>query len=490
MLLGRIRLLEGQEALADPELTSQGANVQASHVALQSAIEVLEQASLNDTLAAQARRKSGYLSAIAYRGLGNLPAARDTLTGTTKLFSDSPEGFAAMLELAEVQLELGDAQAAASVLTDLLRAAPTPQEFHNPWLTLNDLRRRLRAAVERLGEMNQFEQAVTLSRGMYPLIPREESVTLAAGYEKAWAEMLEAQSLLPTAEDPEKLASEARLHYRGAGGMYGRLAMLHETTRQYPEHVWESAHCYLAGHDYENAVIMFREYLENDARGNRALALVGLGEGLLAREHTEEAVKAWTECIEMYPADPATYRARILSSLAYLELGNTKEAEALLRQNLDHSDLTPASLEWRDSLYALGKLLHAQGVTDAAQARSKGLDDGIAAHRDEAMEYLEKSYESFTEASRLLRWAIERHPDAPQIARGALPAGRQLPPGGRLSPGTPPRRDDRKHATFALRPGPGEIRRLAHAVHPAHRSAQQSAAGSVGTDRLGSEDSS
>ena len=209
--------------------------------------------------------------------------------------------------------------------------------------------------------------------------------------------------------------------------------LLHETSRQYPDDVWASANCYLAGHDYEHAVTMFEEYLKNESRGNRPLALVGMGEALMALEQVEEAIEAWRVCIEHYPADPATYRARILSSQAQIELANLEEAETLLRENLYHSALTPASLEWRDSLFVLGKLMHSQGMVAAAAARRAGLNDGIADDRTKAMEHLEQSYEAFNEATRLLWWAVQRHPDAPQaiearylVAESYRQAGRYL----------------------------------------------------------------
>jgi TolA-binding protein len=86
------------------------------------------------------------------------------------------------------------------------------------------------------------------------------------------------------------------------------------------------------------------------------LALVRLGEALLLENRPAEALQQFTEAINVAPADSSAYRGRILASQAHLELNDTAAAEKLLLDNLSSELLTPASLEWRDSLFALGRL--------------------------------------------------------------------------------------------------------------------------------------
>jgi tetratricopeptide (TPR) repeat protein len=57
----------------------------------------------------------------------------------------------------------------------------------------------------------------------------------------------------------------------------------------------------------------------------------------------------------------AVYAARIWCAKALQEKGELVEAEELLQENLVGSGLTPASPEWRESLFELGQLLHADG---------------------------------------------------------------------------------------------------------------------------------
>ena len=86
----------------------------------------------------------------------------------------------------------------------------------------------------------------------------------------------------------------------------------------------------------------------------------------------------------------AVYRAKLLASRAALNLGDLKQAETLLRENLNGEQLTPASKEWRDSLFALAEFLHRTS-------------------RDR-------------EAIPLLQESLQRYPDAPQaiVARYLL----------------------------------------------------------------------
>ena len=55
-------------------------------------------------------------------------------------------------------------------------------------------------------------------------------------------------------------------------------------------------------------------------------------------------------------------------------LGDLKQAEIYLQANLDGDQLTPASKEWRDSLFALGDLLHVAGRDAEAIVR---LEDAL-----------------------------------------------------------------------------------------------------------------
>jgi tetratricopeptide (TPR) repeat protein len=165
------------------------------------------------------------------------------------------------------------------------------------------------------------------------------------------------------------MRAKGRAQYRKAGQVFGQLAELEFTTRNYPDDVWQSAESYLAGHRFTEAVAALDEYLKYELRRRRPLALVNLGEALLALGRVDDALVALAECIEFYPDDAASFQARLWAARASAEKGDLAAAENLLRENLNGDLLTPESKEWRDSLFALGKLLAGAGRHVAAIER-------------------------------------------------------------------------------------------------------------------------
>ena len=85
------------------------------------------------------------------------------------------------------------------------------------------------------------------------------------------------------------------------------------------------------------------------------------------------------QCIDMYPRDVAVYQARLECVRAYIRQNRVKEAEELLLKNLTGDSLGPRSPEWRDSLFALGQLLHDTGRYEQAIAK---LEEAVIRYPD------------------------------------------------------------------------------------------------------------
>jgi TolA-binding protein len=125
--------------------------------------------------------------------------------------------------------------------------------------------------------------------------------------------------------------------------------------------LWLAADYYYLGQNYTHAARVLEEYLHYEAERRNAAALLRLGQCSLTIDKTDRAIQALEECIEMFPRDVAVYQARLECVRAYLQQNRTQEAEKLLLTNLTGDALTPQSPEWRDSLFALGQLLHDTG---------------------------------------------------------------------------------------------------------------------------------
>jgi tetratricopeptide (TPR) repeat protein len=224
-----------------------------------------------------------------------------------------------------------------------------------------------------------YEQAVQLAERLAPLFPQSQSVRLVAETYRTWArnEIRQSDTL------PEPKSSEARRRgrelYRTAGKHFEELAVLQFTARDYPDDVWQGAECFLAGHQFTAAVSMLEEYLKYELRRRRPTALVHLGEAQLALGQLDAALDVLGECIEFYPTDAAGYEARLWAARALSEKGDSQAAEKMLSENLNGESLTPDSKEWRDSLFALGKLLAEDGRHLDAIER---LEEAVARYPD------------------------------------------------------------------------------------------------------------
>jgi TolA-binding protein len=326
--------------------------------------------------------QASYLSGLCHAELGNLPAALEAFRGVRRSYPDSAESFAAGFMEAELISQHLPEQSPLPSYVRAMSEAGDPAYFNNPWIKLEDLRRRTLVAYQQILERGQFEDAAKLSAAMAAVFPAPQQAQLVAELHRDWGLSIAASAEKAPLVEREPLLLAGREKMRLAAKSYATLAQLRILTRDYPDDVWASAECYLAGHDFVLATSALREYLKNEVRRRRPMALVNLGEALLAQGDLVGAIAALRECIEFYPQDSASFRARLLSSRCHVEQGDAKTAVELLQQNLEGDYLTPESREWRDSLFALGKLLYAD------------------ARYPEAIERLEE--------------AVERYPDVKQ----------------------------------------------------------------------------
>ena len=101
--------------------------------------------------------------------------------------------------------------------------------------------------------------------------------------------------------------------------------------------------------------------MRNELRRRRAGALLNARRSPPDVGRNRQGSVALQECTDRYSTDPASYSARLLMAKALEEKGDAAKAEPLLRANLEGGTLTPRSAEWRDSLFALAKLLASEG---------------------------------------------------------------------------------------------------------------------------------
>ena len=335
----------------------------------QVAIKTLRFAQGTNTLDERADAKAMYLLGTCFLEAGDERAAWAQFDRIRTIHADSPEAWAADLQQAELARRLGRDKDAVAGYRRVLDAVTDPDYHSNPWITLDQLRTLSLAAYQGYLDSENFAPGLQLIKSFYPLFSRTRTMQMTAEAHRAWGQSLlgRADHLPPSEARP--LQRRGRAQMRHAAVIHARLAKLRVATRQYPDDLWRSAESCMAGHDYRNAVRVLKQYLDNESRRRHPQALVFLGEALLALEQHDEALAAFRECIEFHPRAAPAFRARLLASRAHLEKGEPDPAQALLEENLNGDFLTPASKEWRDSIFALGQLFYMEGRDEEAIER-------------------------------------------------------------------------------------------------------------------------
>lgn len=302
-----------------------------------------------------------YWQAYASVLRGQNDTSLDLLSKVFARFSQTPEGSAAAFTAGDLLRRMHRDDDAVSAYEAGLGVLGPWEKLNSPWLSLGEARGRLQTAIDDLRKRREFDLAVRLARGFHSLAPRERGVELAADIQAQWGNELLTLAGKPGAKDPESAAKQGRALMRQAGEGYLELAELRVLTPAYVDDLWEAAESLRQGHGYKRASEIYREYLDAETRKRRPLALSGFAEAAIAQGRYHEALSALGECVTFFPNDPAVFRARILASQAYVERGEVDRAVDVLLDNLNGDLLRPASEEFRESLFALGKVLHDNG---------------------------------------------------------------------------------------------------------------------------------
>lgn len=333
------------------------------------AIDMLERIPRGTADAELSAADTSYLLGRLLLEIGDEATGLAKLAHTQQRWPATEAGFAAGFAASEQLRQVGREVDAVAAYRAALDALDRESEFRNRWLSLEEARESALDTYQDCLRQHRFELAIELASACEAIFNRARSLQLQAQAEAQWGRHLLASAT--DASSPEGLMQvwQGRRRLRQAGHLYRKLAEMRMATREYPDDLYDAAEADLAGHDYTSAITMFRKYLAVEVRKRRPHALLALGEALLAHGQPAEALESLKECIEFHSRDAALFEARLLASQAYLELGQSALAERLLLDNLDGEALSPTSTEWRDSLFALGRLLYETGRYREAIAR-------------------------------------------------------------------------------------------------------------------------
>ncbi len=345
------------------ELAKQAAHGTPEQVALvESALRELQEAQRLDTLNGEITRQAMVLIGQCYE----LQDQRDAAIAQYELiqdrYGDSAESVVATIHIARLVQADADADKALGAYRAVLDSVGDPLTYANPLLPISEFRKQLLAAHGRFLDQKTFPQAMSLVDQFSLLFGAITVTELRATTHVAWAETnLREAAQSDRRKSREALELEGRYHFRAAGRAYQTLSELRAASNHYIDDLWQSAENYYRGQSYTFTALVLEEYLHHESRTRRSQALLRYGQSQLATGKTTEAITALEECIEIHPRDASVFAARIACAQAYLQTGKPEEAEKMLLANLAGATLTPASPEWRDSIFLLGNYLHESG---------------------------------------------------------------------------------------------------------------------------------
>ena len=224
---------------------------------------------------------------------------------------------------------------------------------------------------------------------------------------REWAIATEDDGTDISGEVTRAAAEQSRVRFRAAGDAFAKAAKIQFNSDEYVSTQWSAIDALQRGGHFSQSIQLLKNYLRYEKRGRMPRGLVAYGRALLAEDDPSRAIDVLTTCIVEYPRDPLRYDARLLSALAFAEMGNIDSARDLLQDNLEDGELTPQSPAWRDSLFTLGELLY-----------EKGFRNHLVAQQSQSqlrMQQLQDNQPVLEEAARRLDEAVERYwPIAPR----------------------------------------------------------------------------
>lgn len=403
--------LEGLLLAAELQITNARAETQLNDTAkglYKDAIRILDETFTRGNGREKIQRQALYLTGVCRRELGQRQQAWETFQRTRTAYPTSPEGITSAFAEATLARELGLHEDVVPTLIEGINAAGHADEYHNPLFPWTAVREQIMATYREVFDKKNFAEAVDLALASSAMLTPETANELLAQARIAWAdEMLIDEATQSQAAGDLARKKSAEL-YRAAGHDYEELARLHFTDPQYLDHVWSSAEYYFLGKEYAAALKQLREYLRYEQRSRRPLALLRYGECQVLLGQSQAALTTLRECIADYPRDASSYRARLLAARALLDKGDRAAVKELYLLNLESGQLTPASTEWRDALFGLGRLLFGDAqLVESQNPPSKDNSAVVTAPEQQAQEL-------YHEAIRRLEEAVERYPNASQ----------------------------------------------------------------------------
>ncbi|QDT42080.1 tol-pal system protein YbgF [Gimesia alba] len=373
-------------------------------------------------------RQASYLMGLCAESLHDDEAAIGFYEQTTYRYAGTHEGLAADLHLAELLRKNGRTEEALIAYRKSLRSIENPDEFRNRWINLERIQKYvLDAWNDWVDEdkikngVTHFNAAIQLSDYLTPVFPEVQAKELAANANRRWAEYLERLYEDSTVSEQEALRPKLNERWKQSGIAYFELARKLSTSDRYGEILSISAEHFQKGHDFETALNVLTRFINTNPDKQMSQALVRRGEILLELDRLDQAIDHFQRVITNYPTDVASFEAKYLMGVAYLEKNDLDRAQEVWKNILESSNLTPKAKQWGDSLFSLGKLnFHLGKISDS---KKDNVEQETTAEQQSPPKVKNVYYE---EATNRLREYVDRYPDSEKVHEARYLLARSL----------------------------------------------------------------
>lgn len=323
-------------------------------------------------------RQASYLMGLCAESLNDTEAAIGLYEQTTHRYAGTHEGLAAYLHLGDLLRKDGRTEEALIAYRAALRSINSVQDFRNRWLSLEQFQTYVLDAwndwvdeAKIKNGVTTFNTAIQLADYLPPLLPEVQARELAANAHRRWAEYLERLVEKSPMSEQEVMKPQLKERWKQSGFAYYELSRLLQTTDRYGEILSISAEHFQKGQDFETALKVLTRFINTKPEKKMPQALVRRGEILLELDRIDDAINHFQRVMTNYPTDVASFESKYLMGVAYLEKDELDQASRIWNEILESSILTPKAKQWKNSLFALGKLNFHQGkIIDLQSAES------------------------------------------------------------------------------------------------------------------------
>lgn len=324
------------------------------------AILRLEMSKKADSENAEIVQSATLLQGVCYETMGEFRKAQDMYRLCVHSFPRTSTGVAGEFLWSEIERKLGYFDRSLTGYERCLQEYEQLDKYINPYFPLTMLKKRADEAVKSYLELHDYNKAFSLLSVFKPLFPKEQIAQICAtGYEE-WGKELRREANNARFEEHDKRLAQSRDKFRLAARWYRELAKYDFATDRFVKWIWRSAEAFRAGKDYLSAIRMYEQYMQHEIIERQAEVRALLGQMYFDLDLLDKSIAMFDDFLTYYSDNPLVFRVRLIDSYAHTEKGDVQKAEELLLENLS-GILAPDAAEYRDSIFALGKLYYNTG---------------------------------------------------------------------------------------------------------------------------------